>query len=629
MLITRSRRFALWGPLLVCALVLIHPPVSRARATPSAPAARPAAAPTLPLSFVPNRGQADAAARFLAQGLGGTILFTPREVMLALPAGVVRVRFSGAQPQPAITAAARQPGVVNYLVGADPARWQTRVPTYGSLRYHQLYPGIDLRYDGQDGRLKGTYLVAPGADPARIRWQYHGATNVRLAADGSLRIALSSDGGARQTLTESAPIAWQTIGGQRRPVAVSYRLEPDGAARFALGAYDRSRPLVIDPTLSYSTFLGGSGNDFGYGIAVDSSGSAYVAGETASLNFPTAAPLQSAKAGGIDAFVAKLNPAGTALVYSTYLGGSATDRAYGIAVDGSGSAYLVGTTSSTDFPTANPIQASNAGLSDVFVARLNSSGSALLFSTYLGGGNYDDGRGIALDGDGRAAITGDSTSIDFPTVAAFQPTFGGGSNDAIVARLDSSGAALDFSTYLGGSTTDSGNGVALDGLDRAYLTGSTSSANFPTANALQGSNAGGIDAFAARLTASGAALDFSTYLGGSNTDVGHSIAVDGEGGVHLTGYSRSTNYPTASPIRATLAGNDDVIVSSLDATGTTLAFSSYLGGTSQDWGYGITADSANNLLITGYTFSSGFPTASPLQPTRGGFADAFVTRIAP
>jgi hypothetical protein len=691
--------------LVVMALVaaLLAPAAIKARpltlAKPqSATAARAPRISALPLTFVANRGQTDARVRFVARGLGGAIFFTPREIVLSLPdrsasqSATVRLRFKGGNVRPTIDAVAPQASVANYMIGNAATGWQTNVPTYAGIVYNQLYRGVDLHYSGQDGLLKGTYIVAPGSDPRQIRWQYDGASRLQVAADGSLQITLAS-AAAPITLREAAPIAWQTFGGRQRPVAVRYRIVRGAEVRFELGAYDRSQPLTIDPTLAYSTYLGGGSNDFGYGIAVDSSGAAYIAGETASLNFPTASPLQGTKAGGIDAFVAKLNAAGTALVYSTYLGGSATDRAYGIAVDSAGGVVIVGSTSSTDFPTVSPLQASNAGLTDIFVARINAAGSALSYSTYLGGGNYDDGRSIALDSSGSAYITGDTMSSDFPTANAFQASFGGGSNDAIVAklnasgstlsystylggndldqgfgiavdsagqavvsgktaatnfptqsplqssnagsldafvtRLSASGSTLSYSTYLGGSGSDSGNSVALDSSDNIYLTGNTSSSNFPTASPIQASYAGSIDAFAAKINASGSTLSYSTYLGGGNVDVGQSIAVGEDGGAHLTGYSRSTNYPTASPLQATLRGNDDVIISSVNAAGSALTFSSYLGGSSQDWGYGIRIDSASALYITGYAFSTNFPTANPLQPARAGSADAIIAKITP
>jgi hypothetical protein len=640
----------------------------------------------------------------VAHGLGGMLFFAPREVVLSLPVvaldraanhqaldpAVLRLSFLGSNARPTITASARQAGVVNYVTGTDAAQWQTALPTYGSLTYSRLYSGIDLRYDGIDGQLKGTYIVAPHSDPAAIRWRYDGATSVRLAADGSLQITQAT-AGTTIRLTEAAPIAWQEIAGARRPVAVRYGLAADRSIRFVVGAYDRSRPLIIDPTLAYSTFLGGSSNDFAYDIAVDSSGSMYVAGETASLNFPTAAPLQGTKAGGIDAFITKLSATG-ALVYSTYLGGSATDRAYGVAVDGTGNAYLTGSTGSTNFPTVNAAQSGNAGLTDAFIAKLNSTGSALLYSTYLGGGNDDYGNDIAVSS-GRAYVVGDTTSIDLPTVDGFQLAFGGGSTDAFVVKLDATGSALtyltylggndldqgkaiavdslgqatvtgktaalnfptvaafqssigggidafisrlsatgmalSYSSYLGGSASEEGNGVALDEVGNAYLTGSTSSANYPTVNPLQGSYAGGIDAIVAKVDNTGAILVYSSYLGGTNVDVGQDVAVSEDGRAHVTGYTRSSNYPTVNPLQATLGGNDDVFVSSLNIPGSALTFSSYLGGSGQDWGYGIAVDSAGTLYIAGYTFSSNFPLANPVQPTRAGLADALVAKITP
>ena len=698
----RSRPLSLALLLALVAAMLFQSGVSSAEVL---VAPQTGSSPNLPLSFVPNRGQTDPRVSYVAHGLGGMLFFAPREVVLSLPVSaldragkhqsldpsVLRLRFLGANAQPTITASGRQAGLVNYLTGDDAAQWQTNLPTYASLTYSRLYPGVDLRYDGLDGQLKGTYFVAPNADPGAIRWRYDGASRVQLTADGSLEILQTTATGASIRLTEAAPIAWQELAGGRRPVSVRYGVAADRSIRFVVGAYDRSQPLIIDPTLAYSTYLGGSSNDFAYDIAVDSNGSAYVVGETASLNFPTLNPYQGTKAGGIDAFIAKLSPAG-ALVYSTYLGGSATDRAYGVAVDGSGNAYLAGSTGSTNFPTVNAAQSGNAGLTDAFIAKLNSTGSALLYSTYLGGGNddygndiavsasrayvvgdttsidlptydgfqmafgggstdafvvkldvpgsaftylsylggndLDQGHGIAVDSQGRAVVTGKTASLNFPTLNPFQSTIGGGI-DAYLTQVDATGLALSYSSYLGGSASDEGNGVALDSFGDAYLTGSTSSANFPTVNAFQGSYAGSTDAILAKVTNSGMTVVYSTYLGGSNVDVGQDIKVGEGGSAHVTGYTRSTNFPTANPLQSTLGGNDDVFVSSLNGFGSALNFSSYLGGSGQDWGYGIAIDSAGSLYIAGYTFSSNFPLANPLQPTRAGFADALIAKINP
>ncbi len=619
------------------------------------PAAAPVAAPDfgkLPLSFVPNAGQTDPAVRFQVRGMGGTIFFTESEVVLALPQGseqpnrpdplarldplapledsaprpvsVVRMQFVDANPAPAIAGAAQLPGIVNYFIGNDPAQWRTNLPTYAGIVYEGIYDGIDLRYDGAEGQLKGTYVVAPGADPAQIAWRYAGAEGVSVDVQtGDLRIQLP-DGA---TLSEQAPVAWQTVDGERVTVSAGYAVGSDGLVSFALGSYDPAHPLVIDPTLVYSTYLGGSGDDWGEGIAVDSEGNAYVTGYTTSTNFPTRSPLQPTFGGALNAFVTKLNPDGSALVYSTFLGGSSGDWGEGIAVDGTGNAYVTGYTSSTNFPTRSPLQPTfGGGDYDAFVTKLNPDGSALIYSTYLGGGYWDGGHGIAVDGTGNAYVTGFTRSTNFPTQNPLQPTFGGGYDDAFVTKLNPDGSALVYSTFLGGSDSDWGHGIAVDGAGNAYVTGSTISTNFPTRSPLQPTFGG--DAFVAKLNPDGSALIYSTYLGGGNYDRGEGIAVDGAGNAYVTGYTYSSDFPTRSPLQPTLGGALNAFVTKLNPDGSALVYSTYLGGSDGNWGEGIAVDGAGNAYVTGYTYSSDFPTRSPLQPTFGGdYDDAFVTKL--
>jgi hypothetical protein len=401
----------------------------------------------------------------------------------------------------------------------------------------------------------------------------------------------------------------------------------------------------INPTgsaLVYSTYLGGSDADYGYGIAVDSSGNAYVTGGTLSTDFPTKNPLQPT-CGYEDAFVAKINPTGSALVYSTCLGGSGVDIGYSIAVDGSGHAYVTGGTRSADFPTKNPLQATYGGNGNAFVAKINAAGSALVYSTYLGGsgGVYgDSGSGIAVDSAGRAYVTGITYSADFPiTPGAFQTLCNGGSGcersgDAYVAEINFAGSALVYSTYLGGSGADGGSSIAVDSVDHAYVTGSTTSADFPTKNPLQAAKGGIWTAFMAKLNATGTALVYSTYLGGSAYDYGRGIAVDSSGAACVTGSTYSSDFPTTPNARQTIcnegsgcAKNGDAFVSKLNPAGTALLYSTYLGGSSEDDGFGIAVDSSSNVYVTGWTSSSHFPIKNPLQSVKNNIFDAFVTKI--
>jgi hypothetical protein len=379
--------------------------------------------------------------------------------------------------------------------------------------------------------------------------------------------------------------------------------------------------------LVYSTYLGGSNYDGGYGIAVDSSGNAYVTGDTNSANFPTMNALQANSGGTSDAFVAKLNATGSALVYSTYLGGSSADYGFSVAVDSSGNAYVTGATQSKNFPTVNPIQAGNPGNSAAFVAKLNATGSALVYSTYLGGASSDQGSGIAVDSSGNAYVTGFTQSTSFPTVNAIQASLGAsGATNAFVSKLNAAGSALVYSTYLGGSNSDGGYGIAVDSSGNAYVTGDTNSANFPTMNALQANSGGASDAFVAKLDATGSALLYSTYLGGSGSDGASGIAVDSSGDAYVTGGTGSSNFPTVSPFQPTNQGIANVFLSELNSTGSALIYSTYLGGSGSDGASGIAVDPSGNAYVTGSTQSINFPTVDPIQ---ANISAGFVAKISP
>jgi len=607
----------------------------------------------LPLSFELNRGQTDGRVKFLSRGSGYTFFLTPDEAVMVLrsapaakgnktapgaasrkvpthektaPPAVLRMRMVGANPKPAVAGLDALPGKSNYFVGNDPDKWRTGVPNFGKVRYAGVYPGIDLVFHGNQRQIEYDFVVAPGADPGAIRLAWKGAKRVEVASSGDLVLHVA---GGR--VVHHAPIVYQRVNGSRREVSGGYVLRDRNQVGFRVAAYDRSRPLVIDPVLVYSTYLGGSDYDFGYGIAVDGSGNAYVTGYTGSTDFPTAGPLQAANAGGdYDAFVSKFNAAGSALTYSTYLGGSGGDSGRGIAVDGSGNAYVTGQTASTDFPTAGPLQAAMAGDWDAFVSKLNAAGSALTYSTYLGGWFGDEGHGIAVDGLGNAYVTGGTYSPDFPTAGPLQAAMAGYFYDAFVSKLNAAGSALTYSTYLGGSSSDWGEDIAVDGSGNAYVAGFTDSIDFPTAGPLQAANGGAwsVDVFVSKLNAAGSALSYSTYLGGSSDDYVYSIAVDGSGIAYVTGGTNSTNFPTASPLQAAKAGPSDAFVSKLNAAGSALAYSTYLGGSSNDSGYGIAVDGSGNAYVAGYTSSTNFPTAGPLQAANGGGTyDAFVSKL--
>ena len=438
---------------------------------------------------------------------------------------------------------------------------------------------------------------------------------------------------------QHAPVVYQEVGGSRQAVVGQFVLVGQNEVGFRVGVYDSAMPLVIDPVLlTLSSYLGGNADESAYGIAVDSIGSVYVTGRTSSTNFPTTLGAYSTTKGGdTDTFVTKLNATGTALVWSTYLGGNADDYPYDIAVDSAGNAYVTGGTSSHESPPPRPAPTRahyGGGAYDAFVAKLNATGTGLIYSTYLGGNAYDLGYGIAVDASGHAYVTGWTTSANFPTTPGAYQVASFNAYDVFVSKLDAAGTALIFSTYIGGSDKQAtfGQDIALDAVGNAYVTGGTYSANFPTTpGACRGTYGGLGDAFLAKLNAAGTTLVYSTYLGGSNFDTGSGIAVDSAGNAYVTGSTLSTNFPTTlGAYQGTYAGGVyDAFVAKLNAAGTALVYGTYLGGSNKDTGAGIAVDSAGNSYVSGSTSSANFPTTpGAYQGTYGGAAsDAFVAEF--
>ena len=631
----------------------------------------------LPMSFEPNRGQTDQQVSFLSRGSGYNLFLTRDESVLVLRKGaetegrarlhgpphlrhappkfetpsVVRMKFLGANPDPAIDGADRLPGSANYLHSRDSGKWRTDVAQYGRVEYHDLYPGVDLVYYGNQAgggvRLEHDFVVRPGSDPAKIRLGFEGVERLELNASGELVLRLP-DGGE---LIQHAPVIYQESEGTRVTLTGGYVIHggnpEDPAASpsigFTVAAYDPGKTLYIDPLLSYSTYLGGTDYDFAYGIAVDTAGCAYVTGWSYSADFPTKKPIQLGNAGGVDVFVAKLNAAGNALLYSTFVGGSGDDYGLGIAVDTTGAAYVTGYTDSTDFPTvAGGISAVNAGSTDAFVFKINATGTALSYSTYLGGTGDDYATGIAVGTTGMAYVTGYTSSTNFPTTTPYQAAKAG-LVDAFVVKLNAAGTAAVYSTYLGGAGEDYATAIALDTTGRVYITGYTKSVNFPMSNAYQAANAGGWDAFVTALAAAGTTLYYSTYLGGTGDDFGYAATVvaDSVAPNHICAYVTGTTSSADLPTRSTAvggnayqmsnAGNYDAFASKLDPAlvgVATLVYSTYLGGEDFDAGNGIAVDSTNNAYIVGETWSERFPVkGSPFQGVSGGMCDGFVAKI--
>lgn len=626
-----------------------------ARVEASSPTTLPqitAALSTFPLSFVANAGQIDSQVHFYAQGMRSELFFSPQALTLILPTSggektheTVLMSFVGANANPTITGEDQLPGIVNYLYGNDPAQWVVDVPTYGALLYQQLYPGIDLHYEGTEGVLKSTYLIAPGADPQLIRWQYDGVSQMRIDPETrDLRLYLS-DTDENPALIELAPVAWQNIGSQRVPVDISYALLENHTIGFTLGGYDPAYTLYLDPEVQLSTYLGGSAIDEGLAIAVDVSANVYITGRTGSYNFPgpTSPPLppfQGAQAGAGDAFITKISLSTKLMVYRTYLGGSQYDIAYDIAIDSSGNAYVTGETQSENFPisSGDVHQPTYAGGTDGFVTKLNSTGSALVYSTFLGGLGLDRGQGIAVDSSGYAYVTGETNSS--PTSFGIFNTlpgggvYAGGASDAFVTKFNADGTDVLLSSFLGGSDIDRGEDIVVDASSGvAYIAGRTDSlTGFPLVNASQGTYGGGGDAFVSRITTVGTpAYTYSTYLGGSGLDNAKGIALASGGKVYVTGETGSANFPQLGGLPAGQGGTDqgglDAFITAYGSGGGRV-YSTYLGGSNDDKGEGIALDSSGNIYVAGQTQSPDFPYIGGFQESGfGGLSDAFVTKI--
>jgi Beta-propeller repeat len=581
-------------------------------------------------------------------------------------------------------------GSSNYFTGNDPAHWRSGVQAYGRVRYESVLPGVDVEYYGTEGHeLEYDFTLAAGVAPSALLFQFEGVSGIELAANGEARLRLP-DG---SLLTKRAPIAYQVREGQRTTVNVRYELragglgfvvaEHDGtlpliidpvlsyATYFGGSSFDEATSVAadsagntylvgytastlfptrdpvqpthgggsydafvvkLDPTgqsIVYSTYLGGNGPDIAYAVAADALGNAYIAGLTQSTNFPTLAALQATPGGGQDAFVAKLNATGSALLYATYLGGTLDDYARGIVVSGAGAAYLVGTTFSANFPKTAPLQAALSGTYDAFVAQIAPGGASLVYSTYVGGSGTEFGNAIALDTSGSAYVVGATTSSNFPTANARQATFAGGGSDAFLCKLNLNGSGFVYSTYLGGSGSDEAFGVSVFS-GTPIVVGSTLSSNFPLALAEQPAPGGNnhSDGFVTRFDPSGLALVYSTYLGGTGSDVAAAVTSDSFGNAYVTGQTDSTDFPVLNPLpgQDSYRGAVDAFIGALNANGSRLLYASYLGGTAEDRGVGI-AISPGRTHVAGTTRSTDFPKVTPLINGLVGSQDAFVVKL--
>jgi hypothetical protein len=575
----------------------------------------------LPLRFEANQGQAPSPVNFISRGAGYSLFLTPQEMVMVLrkqgagrkriaiagraPAAqdnatsrsVLRIKLSGANRHPRVIELEELGGKSNYFIGNDPARWRKDVPSYRKVKCQDVYPGVDMIYYGNQNRLEYDLIVNPGSGVRNIKLEFAGARKARIDRDGDL--VLNLKGGEVRQLK---PLAYQEVDGRRQEVHSRYVVAGRNQIGFEVGSYDQSKPLVIDPILSYSTYLGGTGEDRGYGIAVDGAGNAYVTGVTGSSNFPLVNGVMSYR-GNEDAFLVKLSAAGTSLVYSTYFGGNGKDAGWDVAVDSSGAAHIPGSTTSTDLPvTPGAFDATcgtdancngnnlNSRSSDVVVAKFSSNGG-LAYATYAGGSGVESGYGIAINSqNGDVYLTGATESADFPTtIGAFDRQCGtdnlrnpinstNKAEDAFALQLTSNLSSLVYSTFLGSGGSDYGMDIAVDSAGNAFVAGSTDNTGFPTLSAYQPSWAGGgdasgnhPDAFVTKLNSAGAALLYSTYLGGTGKDYAEGIAIDSADSAYIVGYTLSANFPVANAYRQLYAGAGttyDAFVAKLGLTGT-------------------------------------------------------------
>jgi hypothetical protein len=633
--------------------------------------ALPAAAKTsgaygdLPLSFEENRGQTDSRVSYLARGRGYTLFLMPTKEVLALQRAipspekrdpqvgaidppkhsrsVLQFELLGANKGAQVSATDRLPGISNYYIGNDPAKWRIGIPNYGKVIYRDTYPGIDVAYYGDHGLLESTFIVARGADPGNIRMRVDGAKGLRIAEGGDLILSLEGS-----SVKLQQPVAYQIVQGARREVRSGYKLLARNEVGFWLGSYDRRQKLIIDPTLAYSTYLGGSGSvgtgDGANIVVADSTGAAYVTGYTSSIDFPTKNAEQGnlgAATGEVEnAFVTKFSASGTSLVYSTYLGGDGIDGGNGIAIDSAGAAYVTGSASSTNFPLLLPLagQSEFIGFRCGYVSSFSPAG-ALTFSTYLCGGATDYGKAIAVDGNKDIYATGFTDSSSFPTVNAIQPS-PSGTTDAYVCKLaavTANGSSLLFSSYFGGNVYTNAGGIALDGSTppNIYIAGTTNSTVFPAKSPIQATNnasaSAGYNAWVAEFSVPAAGVPsvvYSTFLGGSVGDAAYNLAADSAGNAYVAGSTFSPDFPVKNPIQTPPSnGVESVFITKIAAGGGSLDFSTYFGGSAGGRAMDVALDTTGNIYVTGYTDAFDFPTRLPLQATLNGSQSVFVTEF--
>ncbi|UCD64613.1 MAG: SBBP repeat-containing protein [Candidatus Zixiibacteriota bacterium] len=670
-----------------------------------------------PPTFTKNEGQWGNDIKFRASGEGATVWFTidgpyyqlvrikahsprgdshPLEDLDASPGSVeylmIKASFVGANASVNLVGKELLDYKCNYFLGNDQEKWRTNVGNYAGIVYRNVYPGIDLRYYGQSEGIEYDFVVAPGADVSQIQVQYEGIESLSVNEAGEL--VLETIWGQ---VTELAPTIYQVEdSGVYTEISGAYTVISHDTFGFEVDqAYSSDLPLVIDPVIIFSSFLGGTRSDYGWGARVDDAGNAYLVGMTNSTDFPTAVSFQDALAGEMDLFVSKISPENSTLLFSTYFGGSAQDENPRITLDHFGNVYIAARTQSPDFPTVNAFDNSLDGLSDAIVAKISSTGDvlvfstflggiedefgnaidvdqncnayvstvtysedfpvvdpfqispsngtkditvskfsvagdALLYSTYLGGVQDDESKALVVDDNGCVYLTGHTYSQDFPVVGGFDPSME--STDAFVTKLNNQGNGLIYSSFLGGSEGDFGTGIDIDASGCAYVTGGTVSPDFPIVNAFQpvftGGSTFGLDLFVSKVNPSGASLEYSSYLGGSDDEHPAGIKIDRYGNAFVVGATNSPDFPLVNPIDSLMTDDVmDAIISRVSSSGDELEFSTYFGGDSTDYARTLQVDDNRDVYITGYTLSNDFPLMDPIQQWLRGTRDAFIIKL--
>jgi uncharacterized protein (TIGR03437 family) len=615
--------------------------------------ARPSPMSSVPLAFERNIGQADRQFQFLAHSTAGSVYLSTRGIDLDLRDGktapsVVHATFTGSNINTQAELEDPLPGHVNYFLGNRPEKWITDIPTYGRVRYRDVYPGIDVVYYGANGTLEHDVVVRPGASPAAVAMAFRGADAVDLDRSGVAKVRTGS-----REVEWKKPVIYQEVNGVRVSITGRYRKNSSGDLGFEVGAYDTSRPLVIDPVVSYASYFGHNAADAGARMAVDSQGNTYLAGYSTDGAFPVTPGAYSPGTGfgnKGNGFIVKYNAANTAVVYSAYVGGGTWDGFTSIGVDTAGNVYVAGFTDSDDYPvTAGALKtkvhsSASDTSTDCVVTKVNPAGNALVYSTYLGGSGEDSCLGMAVDGQGFVYLTGVTRDpFGFPLSDNAPQRQGRGFLDAFIVKLNQTGTGVVYGTLLGGTDIDSGIAIAVDSQGAAYITGQTASFNFPVTTGAYQRTLAGVggspparmgDAYVAKLSPDGGTFQYVTYLGGKNEDVGLGIAVDSQGNAYVVGSTLSDTFPTTTGAFQTtykgLGGNQyfpggDAFVTKINPTGTALVYSTYLGGAKDDWAVGVAVDSSGKVWVAGATLSSDFPVSSDAAQAKYGGGNPIAT----